>query len=499
MTFDRACPSCGATLGDDGICVSCGSLSRGFFRGLELGAPQIAAAVARGLDFYRLLDVDQQAEALAIARQYRRLRALFPDDPSSLAPEPRRKFELLQVAGRVLTDPALRALYDQLRTSATPHIQNDVLRCPACGAPLHPEEARCLYCGSPRPAQPAPPVVPPLAGPPAVEPIDFYTMLGLAPMHLLKHDTGMPRTMMPYSPEETGAAEIVRPPTPEEIDAASYALQQATLLQPGLSPAEREARVRDLEIARRVLGNERLRSRYDGFWQAFHQGRFDHGHLEGLRALIEEVRAEDEPTSHATLSPDQAEALLQQGRGLIAARLPREAIEPLRRACAALPGQAEAHALYASAILASADPLDLGAHALRQALTAIETAARLGDPLPQSAALLALCRGLLARDAGDMRQAESELSTAAQQNPTLAAAWRGLAALAIGRGAHDDAIEHCQRALKIDPRDERAWLMLAGACLRDRRYAEARAAAEQVAGLRGGGISVDAILADIGN
>jgi hypothetical protein len=132
------------------------------------------------------------------------------------------------------------------------------------------------------------PVVPPLAGPPAVEPIDFYAMLGLTPMHLLKHDTGMPRTMMPYSPEETGAAEIVRPPTPEEIDAASYALQQATLLQPGLSPAEREARVRDLEIARRVLGNERLRSRYDGFWQAFHQGRFDHGHLEGLRALIEE-------------------------------------------------------------------------------------------------------------------------------------------------------------------------------------------------------------------
>jgi Flp pilus assembly protein TadD len=94
---------------------------------------------------------------------------------------------------------------------------------------------------------------------------------------------------------------------------------------------------------------------------------------------------------------------------------------------------------------------------------------------------------------------ESELSAAAQQNPTLAAAWRGLAALAIGRGAHDDAIEHCQRALKIDPRDERAWLMLAGACLRARRYAEARAAAEQVAGLCGGGISVDAILADIGN
>ncbi len=38
--------------------------------------------------------------------------------------------------------------------------------------------------------------------------------------------------------------------------------------------------------------------------------------------------------------------------------------------------------------------------------------------------------------------------------------------------------------------------MLAGACLRARRYAEARAAAEQAAALRG--ISADTILADIG-
>mgnify|MGYP005840786867 CR=1 FL=1 len=497
MMFDRDCPSCGATLGDDGICPSCGSLSRGFFRGLDLGAPQVAAAVARGLDFYRLLDVDQQAEAIEIARQYRRLRTLFPDDPTSLAPEPRRKFELLQVAGRILTDPSLRALYDQLRTSATPHIQNEVVRCSACGAPLHLGEVRCRYCGSPQPAQPAPPVVPPLAGPPTAEPVDFYTMLGLAPVHLVRRDPGVPRTRTPYlSGESLATVESARPPMPEEVDAASYGLQRMILLRPGLSPEEREARAGECETARRILRNERLRSRYDGLWQAFRQGNFNQGHLEGLRALIEEVRTADDPDSNATLSPDQAETLLKQGRGLLAAGLPREALEPLRRACAALPDRAEAHAVYASAILASADPLDLGAHALRQALTAIETAARLGNPLPESDALLALCRGLLARDAGDTRQAESELSAAVQQDPSLAAAWRGLAALAIGRGAHGEAIEHCRRALKIDPRDERAWLMLAGACLRACRYAEARAAAEQIAALRG--ISVDAILADIG-
>jgi tetratricopeptide (TPR) repeat protein len=497
MLLDQTCPSCSAPLGHDGICSSCGSLARGFFRGLDLGAPQIAAAVARGLDFYRLLGIDQRAEAIAIARQYRRLRALFPDDPSALAPEPQRKFELLQIAGRILTDPSLRAIYDDLRTSAAAGIQKGVVRCVSCGAPLQLDELHCLYCGSPRPAEPTPPAAPPAAGPPAAEPVDFYALLGLSPMHLMAPS---PRALRSSS-SAIDTAEMLhesRPPTPEEVDAASYALQQQTLLRPGWSPAERDAQLEKLEIARRMLRSERLRSRYDAIWQALRQGRFDHGHLEGLRALIEEVRAEGDTMAGAALSPEESEALLQQGRGLLVAGLPREALDPLRRAREALPQSAEAHLLYARAILSSADPLDLGGHALRQALAAIETAIRLGAPLSDGDAQRALCRGLLARDAGDARQAEIELSLAVQQNPSLAHAWRGLAALALGRGANGDAIDHCRRVLAIDPRDERAWTMLAGACLRIRRYAEAHAAAEQVARLRGGDVSAHEILAEIG-
>jgi hypothetical protein len=45
------CPSCAAPLDEEGICTSCGALTRGFFRGLYLGTPQKAAAVANGLDF----------------------------------------------------------------------------------------------------------------------------------------------------------------------------------------------------------------------------------------------------------------------------------------------------------------------------------------------------------------------------------------------------------------------------------------------------------------
>ena len=109
------CPSCAAPLDEEGICTSCGALARGFFRGLDLGTPQIAAAVAKGLDFYQLLGVAPDADVRAVARRYRQLRVLFPDDPSGLAAAPARRLALLEHAGRVLTDPRLRQIYEQLR------------------------------------------------------------------------------------------------------------------------------------------------------------------------------------------------------------------------------------------------------------------------------------------------------------------------------------------------------------------------------------------------
>lgn len=81
-----ACPSCAAPLDDDGICTSCGALTRGMFRGLDLGTPQIARAVANGLDFYLLLGVAQLADTRTIARRYRQLRVLSPTTPRILQP-----------------------------------------------------------------------------------------------------------------------------------------------------------------------------------------------------------------------------------------------------------------------------------------------------------------------------------------------------------------------------------------------------------------------------
>src|SRR3954452_771422 len=181
----HACPSCAAPLDEEGICTSCGALARGFFRSLDLGTPQIAAAVANGLDFYQLLGVLPDADVRAVARRYRQLRVLFPDDPSGLATAPARRLALLEHAGRVLTDPRLRRIYEQLRASGSVAVVNTVLRCAGCAAPLPAEATRCTFCGTPRPVEPqAPPAPPTEAGPPPTEPVDYYALLGLTAEHL---------------------------------------------------------------------------------------------------------------------------------------------------------------------------------------------------------------------------------------------------------------------------------------------------------------------------
>src|SRR5215207_7651057 len=180
------CPSCAAPLDEEGICTSCGALARGFFRGLDLGTPQIAAAVANGLDFYQLLGVLPDADVRSVARRYRQLRVLFPDDPSGLAAAPARRLALLEHAGRVLTDPRLRQIYEELRASGGAAVTNTVLRCGGCAAPLPVEAIRCTFCGTPRPVEPQAPVAPPTeSGPPPAEPVDYYALLGLTAAHLI--------------------------------------------------------------------------------------------------------------------------------------------------------------------------------------------------------------------------------------------------------------------------------------------------------------------------
>lgn len=489
--------------------MSCGALARGFFRGLDLGTPQIAAAVANGLDFYQLLGVLPEADVRAVARRYRQLRVLFPDDPSGLADAPARRLALLEHAGRVLTDPRLRQIYEQLRASGGAAVINTVLRCAGCAALLPADAMRCTFCGTPRPVEAQSPAAPPTeAGPPPTEPVDYYTLLGLTAEHLI------PNLAMSNSTFSAGAGVMALhrlghagnlqpaaqsgPPSRDDIDAAALAHERKILLAAGYTPEERESRLAEIEIARRILRDEQRRSTYDMLLLGFRQGLLSGGRLESLSHLQGLARADMAEERGEQLSSSEGAALLKQGSGYLNARLPREALGPLRRAVAALPRSAKAHAAYARAILDSDDPLALGSHMLRQALHSLDTLELLRASDPHGPAMAALCRGLLARDTGDATVAQAELAHAAGLDSQLAPAWRGLAALALARRATAEALGYCGRALAIDRRDERALTLAVGACLHASQRANAREFASQIAAVRGAGWSTEAVLRELG-
>lgn len=508
----HACPSCGAPLDAEGSCSSCGALARSWFRGLELGAPQLAQAVARGFDFYALLGIDPQATPHQIAKRYRQLRMLFPDDPSRLQEQASRKLQLLEVAGRALTDPKLRVVYDQLRSERNPQLLHDTVRCASCGAPLAADAAFCSYCGTARPAGPELPSAPPEPSPelpPPAEPIDFYAMIGVTPAHLFQVATEGQKAAFIYrelnrrnlfnmladNDEEIGVLQPKEPLKPSVIDEATRQRQHQILLSGGMTNEEREAKVLELEVARRILITNRWRVIYDGLLRDFYEGRFDNGQLDTLHYLQAQARAEIAEERGELPSPEEAAIFLRQGRGYLETGLSGEAIEPLRLAVKAMPDSAEAHAAYARAILTSDDPVALGAHQLRQALMSLEwLEARGASQEPWSG----LCRGLLARDRGDLAEAERELQQVVAHDSRMAVAWRALAGLALGRGATDEALQAARRALAVDAQDERTLLLIVGACLQARRRNEATEAAAQIAQIRGQSTTAEMILAEMG-
>ena len=495
------CPSCAAPLDAEGVCTSCGALSRGFFRGLDLGPPQIAAAVARGLDFYRLLEVAPDADTHTIARRYRRLRVLFPDNPQRLAPEMARRLELLEIAGRVLTDPTMRRPYDDLRAGGNAGTELGVLRCPACAAPLPQDAHACQYCGTARPATSQPPAAPPDSGPLPADPIDYYALIGLTAEHLgltpqqaQRPTSGERYRYSSYTPPATFA----RPPTPDEVDAAAYERQRAALIGAGIDTAERERRFEELEIARRILRDDRRRPQYDALLQAFGKGLIDRGRIEALHQIQEAVLADMRAAQNQPSGHDQSEELLRQAQGFLAGSMPRDALPLLRKALAVDTPHPSAHRLFVQAALASDDPLHLGGHVLRQILRSIAASSNTGESATDDASLSALCNGLLAREEGHDAQAEVHLYAAVSQNPRLSAGWRALAALALARGEHDRSIAHAQRAVAINPRDEPALLLITAACIQARRRDQARDAAAQIARIRGGEWQIDTILHEVG-
>lgn len=499
----NACPSCAAPLDTEGICTACGALSRGFFRGLDLGTPQVAAAVDRGLDFYQLLEVAADTDLRSIARRYRRLRALFPDDPRRLAAEPARRLALLELAGRVLTDPALRRTYDQLRAGDRQGLSErraelGVIRCAACSAPLGVGVAVCVYCGTPRPQESQPPASIPDDEPPPADIVDYYAAIGLTAEHLGQSPAQTTIRWNDPDSMRVAATQVVRPPTSEEVDAAAYQRQQTVLMATRADPAERERQFQALEVARRILRDERRRPQYDALLMALGRGNLTRGGLEALHQMQEAVLAELREEQGQRPAAGQGAAVIRQAQGLIEAGVPREALPLLRKLLNDEPQQIAAHRLLVQATLMADDPLLLGGLTLSRLIESIDAAERAGQPIQGGAALRLLCQGLAAREAGRAPDADRLLRAAAQADQALAVAWRGLAALALARGDTKATIELARRAATIDQRDERPLVLIVAACLQTRRRDQAREAADQIARLRGAGWDAARVLREVG-
>lgn len=341
-----SCLFCSAPLDGEGFCTSCGALVQGFSRTIPLGTEQLEDAVERGLDFYRLLEVAPEADIYTIGRRYQQLRGLFPLDPAYLNSEQARRLTLLEVVGRVLTHPRLRATYDSLRVQRQATANSSAQYCETCGATRMHDAVVCPYCATPS--------------------------------------------------------------LSAEID--------------------------------KLLSEGRKHLEQANFWQASQV--FQH--------VIE---------LHSS--------------------------------------SIEAHQGFVQSSLAAHDVLALGAYQLRLILNSLSALAAHASPIAHQEALTALCRGLLARDAGDAESAESELRNAVAHDSSLAAAWRSLAALLLARGAIEECVDACRRALTLNPRDERTLLLMLGAYLRAEQPLQAYEVATQVAQHRGRGWKPDAVMREI--
>lgn len=499
MQYDVAptipCPSCGAPLERAGRCAHCGSQARGFWQDLDLGTPELAAAVVEGLDYYLVLEATPSDNHAALSDGYRRRRALYPADARRLHPQLARQLGLLEEAWRILGQPARRALYDRLRTersAARPSLRS--LSCGTCGAALQASASFCPACGA---AQTLPETSVPAQTIDALP--SYYEVLGISPrlvsssaMEWQGRSRRGSSGLLDLLTGDDDPIELVRMrmegPNADELRLAYLTRQQELLLR-----NDPQADLR-LEVAYHVLSDARRRAAYDALMHEVRERGWTEVRMRALSALDREARAE---LSGDTASADGA-GLLQQGKGLLKLNLPQQAVPVLQRATQALPDSAEAHYSYGMAIWRGSDLMSFTGHQLRQGIAALQRAAQLDPRLePVVAPYLGVWQGLQRYNDGDLTGAVGQFRATAANHPTFAAAWRMCATAALRQGQPEIALDACRRALALEPDAEPVLLVAIGACWRQRRQDEARDLAARVARLRGG-VSAADVLRELG-
>lgn len=478
------CPSCGAPLDRAGHCAHCGSQARGFWHDLDLGTPELAAAVIEGLDYYLVLDAAPGDNHAMLSDAYRRRRVLYPDDPRRLHPQLARQLGLLEEAWRILGHPIRRARYDQLRGARAdwPATAQPALRsvsCGTCGAALTRTASFCPACGAVQVLAPNS-----IAEQPIDELPNYYDVLGISPRVVrpsaAQWQTRSCRTSglldLLTGDDDLADRAWLEAPGDDDLRLAYVTRQQELLLrndpQADLS----------LEVAYRVLSDPPRRAAYDSLMHELRERGWTEQRMRALSALDREVRAE---LRGGTGSADGT-GLLAQGKGLLKLNLPQQAVPVLQRAAQALPDSAEAHYSYGMAIWRSTDLMSCTGHQLRQGIVALQRAALLDPRLDTLVApYLGVWQGLLAYNDNDLVGAVGHFRATATRYPTFAPAWRMCATAALGQQQPEIALDACRRALALEPDAEPVLLVAIGACWRQGRTDEAVELAARVARLRG--------------
>lgn len=490
------CPSCGAILEDHGHCPYCGGQARGFWNELDLGTPELASAVAQGLDYYLALGLQYTDSHTSIAEAYRLARQRYPDDPRSLLPLIARHLGLIEEAWRILGDPQRRAVYDRLcgrreTTSITSEVRT--LRCANCGDPYEISDRRCPSCGSLRTVEAVPAIEHPIEDIP-----DYYHILGLAPKMKARRSepqggfkSNWSLWHQAFDEEHTPASEYDRTrPDQDDIDLGYLRRLQELSYHPDPTAEE------DLEVARRVLSDPARWEAYDRLRQQIQEARQIGTALRALTTLDQEVRAELQRRNFQQVNGAR---LLAQGRGYFQLGLFTQAVPILEQTCTTLPNSAEAHALLGRALWGNGDVFQLAPYVLRRVerawARAIELDASLATDLER---YRMVARGVLAYNEGDLTAADREFVAVTTTYPDFFPAWRMHATVLFRQEHYDQALLACAKALQIDQRSEPVLLLAAAICHRLQQPARAYELATRIATLRDRHTRAEDVLREIG-
>ncbi len=204
-----------------------------------------------------------------------------------------------------------------------------------------------------------------------------------------------------------------------------------------------------------------------------------------LPAVAEAQKIAAKMRERIAANPYDGDAFYQLGLACFTLHLYEQAENAFRQAIRYLPGSALPHYFLALSILNAQEQeiLSISTFRLHQAQMELATAVKIDPALAQAQAYFAFVKGLIAREEGDYANAAQSLREAVRLVPSLALAWKILAACYFQLGQYSEAVNAGKRTQELRPGDDGNLYLVGAAFGRlnedDQMEHYARLAAEQ--------------------